>query len=551
MLSAAKHLGRDGRRILRSFAALRMTAAILVAVCSLSAHASIAVSALTGHVLLPGDAPAAGVTVTVTSPALQHPRTVTTTATGAYFFDALPPGTYEVTFSKTGLSALIRPATVELGRVARADARLEPNADEDTVTSTAIPVSVNETTAITSHFSDAELDRLPLRGDRVSAVLLAPGFLGGSAPHPALRATLSPQAGRGETTGGGPSPRVRGEGGRKPDEGPGDMPDFIGHEAVEQITVVRNHPRILVRTRAGGEEFSLSIRDTWTNGEGHVFETASGGRIVSERLWFFASGWGGEEQGMNLKFTGQLGARHNLVASWLDTGREDIAALRYTGIVSERTVVDAIATEEDEFASISHVTGDHVLRAGLIDDELFVADRWSRGRWTVDAALHETSPRLATTYDIVNNGRHAFVATFGEYGDERLITAGYIGALGSTGSARVDLMRRDDVEEVQFDARYSLFGRLFTGGSYTFVYDDDSTHRGAGWVGTLLPLGEYELGATLVERYERDAWGTDFAVRWLVPLDRFRLTVAADVTNAFDSTLLEARKWRLWLRFRL
>jgi len=40
------------------------------------------------------------------------------------------------------------------------------------------------------------------------------------APHPALRATLSPQAGRGAThPGGGPSPRLRGEGGRRPDEG--------------------------------------------------------------------------------------------------------------------------------------------------------------------------------------------------------------------------------------------------------------------------------------------------------------------------------------------
>jgi hypothetical protein len=45
----------------------------------------------------------------------------------------------------------------------------------------------------------------------------------GAAPHPALRATLSPQAGRG-ATGGGPSPRVRGEGARRADEGPGSHP---------------------------------------------------------------------------------------------------------------------------------------------------------------------------------------------------------------------------------------------------------------------------------------------------------------------------------------
>jgi len=39
-----------------------------------------------------------------------------------------------------------------------------------------------------------------------------------NAPHPSLRDTLSPQAGRGANPR-GPSPRVRGEGGRRPDEG--------------------------------------------------------------------------------------------------------------------------------------------------------------------------------------------------------------------------------------------------------------------------------------------------------------------------------------------
>jgi hypothetical protein len=112
-------------------------------------------------------------------------------------------------------------------------------------------------------------------------------------------------------------------------------------------------------------------------------------------------------------------------------------------------------------------------------------------------------------------------------------------------------VRRDEAEEIQFDARYSLFGRLFTGGSYTYMHDAPSAHRGAGWAGTLLPLGEYEVGATLVERYEQDGWGTDFALRWYVPLGRYRVTVAGEVTNAFASSLPERRKSRVWIRLRL
>lgn len=510
-------------RTVTSLAALAMT--VLLA---LAARASITTTALTGRVLS-GDAPAAGVTVTVTSPALQHPRTVTTTSDGFYWIGALPPGTYEVSFSRAGLSSLIRPALLELGRVARADARLEINEDEDSVTSTAVPVSVVDDPTLTSHFDVEELDRLPLPAGPLSAARLAPGPLGG--PLLVDDATI-------------------------------DGRPFLGYEVVEQLTAFRGAMpvevdatnAIVARTRSGGEELTVSIRDTYFREEGHLFETASGGSIVSERLWFFAGGWGGVADGLNLKLTGRVGAAHHLVATYLDADDASLAALRYTGIVTERLTAEAIITSDDSAnARVSYVIGSHVISGGATGDALYASDRWSRGRFAVNAGLRfedeQTSPRVAASYDIRGNGRQAFTASFGRYAfGSDVLTAGFATAIGSTGVVRLDYLRRDGDDELQVDARYSLFGRLQTGGSYTRDGAQQFADRGNAWLGAQLPLGEQEIGATLLERYERGAWMTDVALRYVVPFPHFRLTVAGDVTNAFDREAHEPRGWRVWLR---
>jgi hypothetical protein len=506
-------------------------AILLALLFSLTAHAAITTTALTGRVFS-GSAPAAGVTVTVTSPALQHPRTVTTNAHGFYWIAALPPGVYEVSFSRTGLSSLIRPALLELGRVARADAHLEVNEDEDSVTSTAIPMSVVDDPALTSHFDDGELDRLPLPLDRLSAARFAPGPLDG----PLLI-----------------------------DDVPVETTPFLGYEVVEELTVFRgamplefeDGNAIVARTRSGGEQFTLSLRDTYLEDEGNLFETASGGRIVAERLWFFAGGWGGVADGVNLKLTGQPGAAHNLVATYLHADDESLGALRYTGMLTGRLTAEAIVTSESfGNARVSYVYGDHLLRGGASDDALYASDRWSRGRVGVTAGLRfdddQASPRLAASYDVRGNGRQALTASYGRYAHGLdIFTAGFASAIGSTGTGRLDYLRREHENELQFDVRYSLFGRLQTGGGYSYNDSAAFAHRGHAWVGAELPLGEHEIGATLLERYERDAWASDLAFRYTLPFPRFRLTLAADVTNAFQAEAAAPRAWRVWLRARL
>ncbi|HYI10655.1 MAG TPA: carboxypeptidase-like regulatory domain-containing protein [Thermoanaerobaculia bacterium] len=504
------------------------------------ASASLPTSALTGRVTA-GDAPAEGVTVTLTSTALQQPRTTATGPRGTYWAAALPPGVYDVTFSRTGMTTLTRRAVVELGRVARADARLEPSEEEDSVTSTATTISVGDTTPVTTHFTETELDRLPTGRD---VAPLAPGanneevLLDG-----AFRSS----------------------------------PAFLGEELVHEVTVFRGGlpvdeklPAVVhASTRSGGEELFLSLRATHASvsgDDGLLLESASGGRIIRERLWFFGAGWSGDRpmtshgtrnlRGLLFKLTAQPFAAHSVSAMYLDAEESDVA-LMHTGTYGARATTELRLNDRSTLGKATYFLptargGDHVLTAGAGDSALFVNDRWSRGHWTLSAGLrhedNDTLPRLALAYDVHQDGRRAVIATHGEYGATRvepsirLTTLGYAAAIGTSGTARADLVRRGDVDELQMEARYSLFGRLDTGASLTL---SDEEHRGAAWAGAQLPAGNHEAGFTLLESYEEaEGWRTGLALRYAIPISRIRLTLAADGFTG-------PRVVRFWARVRM
>src|SRR5438093_12904911 len=72
---------------------------------------------ITGRVEDTSGARIPGVTVTLSSPALQGERNVLTDENGNYRFPVLPPGTYRVKFELPGFSTLVREGSiVEVGR---------------------------------------------------------------------------------------------------------------------------------------------------------------------------------------------------------------------------------------------------------------------------------------------------------------------------------------------------------------------------------------------------------------------------------------------------
>ena len=558
-----------------NFAMTRARASLLpVAVVALTTllftttlHATLTTSSLTGRVTV-GNEPAAGATVTVSSPSLHLDRTATTDAEGRYWLGALPAGACEVTFARPGLASLTRPVVIELGRVARADAQLEPSEDEETVTSTKTTIGVSDTTAITSHFSDEELDRLPY--DRPDAAQIAPG----AAFRPAVVDDVPVSA------------------------------TLIGGEAVEEIVVFRGavpveiddaaHGIVSAQVRSGTDAWLGSLRDTFlaTGKHGHFAEGAAGGRIARDRAWFFASIWGGDRpavddiRGAVVKLTAQLAAAHRLDAVGLGTesavdARDRHAIARYAGLLGSDATAEVNAGDDGGTAVLSYATRGHVLRGGVarrVDDDgdaLFAADRWMRGRWTVDAGVrHERShshtlPRAAIAFDLRGDGRAAAIATHGEYIDSagevaRVSTIGMATAIGSSGAARADALHRESristLDQLQVDARYRLFDRLEAGAYYT--WSDLATaaialrvpaHVGTAWAGVELPIGSREVGTTVLQRYDGERWLTDVGLWLVTPAGAHALRIGADATNLFGRDPLESgpRVARLWLRFRI
>ena len=72
-----------------------------------------------------GDNPIPGALVTISSPALQGKRSTATGTNGDYIFRQLPPGTYAVAFTLTGMKTVQRSLPVALGGTSRQDATLE------------------------------------------------------------------------------------------------------------------------------------------------------------------------------------------------------------------------------------------------------------------------------------------------------------------------------------------------------------------------------------------------------------------------------------------
>ena len=551
---------------------VRLAALLTTLILTTALQATLTTSALTGRVTV-GDQPASGVTVSVSSPPLHGPRATTTDAHGRYWLGSLPPGVYDVTFSGPGLTSSTRPSVIDLGRVARADAQLEASEDEESVTSTKTTLGVSDTTAITTHFSSEELDRLPY--ERLAAAAIAPGLRG----HPVFV-----------------------------DDAPLAAPHLLGSEVVEELTVFRGAVPVEMdagyggvvsaQMRSGTDALFASLRDTYTTTDerGNFADAAAGGRVLADRLWMFGSLWGGDRsfardvRGAAVKLTSQPGAAHRFSASWLGLDssshpRSDSVTAHYLGVANESLLGEVIAGDDGGTAMVWLGAGEHLLRGGatrrgdLDTTAVFAADRWVRGRWTADAGLrHERSrgasqslPRASLTYDIRGDGRIAAAASYGEYAApsapgqvSRVTTLGMATAIGTTGAARIDALHTDSrfsrLDQVQVDSRYRLFDRFEAGATYTWSDLEASrialpvaTHAGRAWVGAQLPLGSKELGVTLVQRYDVGGWSTD-AIAWLgVPLPRFGLTVAAEATNlqARAPLTLGPRDVRLWARVRI
>jgi outer membrane receptor for ferrienterochelin and colicin len=117
-----------------------------------------------------------GVTVTVTSSALQGPRTVVTDAQGLFTVAALPAGTYTVRFELSGFGPIERQTTVALGLTVDQNVSMRPAGVAETVQVVAETPAPIATPVVGANFKHEEIEALATPRTIQGIATLAPAL---------------------------------------------------------------------------------------------------------------------------------------------------------------------------------------------------------------------------------------------------------------------------------------------------------------------------------------------------------------------------------------
>ncbi|HET7435875.1 MAG TPA: TonB-dependent receptor, partial [Thermoanaerobaculia bacterium] len=368
-----------------------------------------------------------GVTVTITSPAMQGSRTTVSGDTGGYSFASLPPGDYSVQFDLSGMSAVTKKVRVNLAQTSRADADLRQSSLSEAITVTAAAPAALETTEVSTNFSSQTIAELPtLNRTITTAALLAPGVNDAGPNKQIIISGAQSFDNLFLVNGVVVNENLRGQ--------PHNL--FI-EDAVQETTVLTGgaisaeYGRftggvVSTITKSGGNEFSGSLRDSLRNeawqektalvGEADhlddinsVYEGTLGGRIIRDRLWFFVAGrkeksstsaettvskipfaQGVDEKRVEGKLTANIAAQHSLVGSYLDVKRTEtnnrfgnvvdlasladrqlpnsLKGLHYSGILTKNLLLEAQYSKMNfAFVGGGAMTHDRILGTLLRD----------------------------------------------------------------------------------------------------------------------------------------------------------------------------------------
>ncbi len=434
-----------------------------------------------------GGSPLPGVTVTISSPALQGTRTTVTNENGAYSFPSIPPGRYTVVFTLDGMAPVTRDVQVALAQSARADGELALSSVAEAITVTAAAPAVLETTEISTNITAEMIDALPVQRNILGAVSLAPGVapgLAGRADNNNTGFSISGAASSDSlflVNGVVVGENLRGQ--------PHNL--FI-EDAIQETTIITGGVSaeygrftggvVSAITKSGGNEFSGSLRDTFTNPSwtsetpnqtnpnadvtSELYEATLGGFVLRDRLWFFGAGRFTEadqqffttltnigytrvreETRLEGKLTAQLTPQHSLVGSYLDV--EDnlindfqfnimdeqslfnrslpnsLMSFQYQGILSPNFLLEGSYSQK-EFAFV----GSGSPFTDLINGTLLVDISNTNRRWWTstfcgscgDEERNNESFGLKSTYYLSTNnlGTHSIVAGAENFAEERI-----------------------------------------------------------------------------------------------------------------------------------
>ena len=244
-----------------------------------------------------------GVTVSISSPTMQGARTTVTNENGEYNFSALPPGSYKVTFSLSGLTDVVKNAQVNIIETTRLDADMKMSAVAEAITVTANQATVMETPQVETNYKQATINRLPINRNPTAQANLTAGVTPG-VNGPTISGAMS-YDNLYLVNGAVVNENLRGQ-----------THALYIEDAIQETTVLTGGVSaefgrftggiISSVTKSGGNEFSGSVRDSldnpkWTEKSfsaqttpvdhtNNTYEETLGGRIIRDRLWFFVAG---------------------------------------------------------------------------------------------------------------------------------------------------------------------------------------------------------------------------------------------------------------------
>ena len=161
-----------------------LSISVLLAIAIMSAQTN-QYGTIKGTALDPSGAPIPGATITLTSPALVVPQTMTADSSGHYHFEQLPTGVYRVSASATGFQQYNREnIQVTAGFVADVNLPMTVGSQTEVVTVSAeSPVVDTTTTTIsTSVGARTVADEIPATRTMQEMVSIAPGVMPTAAP---------------------------------------------------------------------------------------------------------------------------------------------------------------------------------------------------------------------------------------------------------------------------------------------------------------------------------------------------------------------------------
>jgi outer membrane receptor for ferrienterochelin and colicin len=270
---------------------------------------------ITGKVTTEGQ-PAPGVTVTVTSPALQGQRSTTTGAGGDYHFSGLPPGDYQSSFDIEGLQSVHKTARDSAAQGSVVDAALAMASVSEEIVVVGEQETISTQSLAATTMSKKTIEELPVERNIRETVLLTPG-VGASGPgtnRTTGRAGLSIEGSQSYenlflVNGVVVTENLRGQ--------PFDLfiEDAIQETTVSTASVSAEYGRfaggvVNVLTRSGSNEFKGSFRTAFTNQSWEAetplttaqtdktnkrYEATLGGYLWKDKAWFFVAGRDFEE----------------------------------------------------------------------------------------------------------------------------------------------------------------------------------------------------------------------------------------------------------------